>query len=363
MPNKHSFPRSREELPEDPQDVYEPEYYDEYSQEQDSAEFPEPEYEDYPPAPPIRRKRRSAVGAYLIAISLTLVIAGGAAIYLYFRFANVLGSALENPQKPSESLVYSPDIAESQTLLCVLQSAPTSKGPENTAFMVVRFLPTQRALYLLPLSPYTAVSINTKTAPLYQFYDEGGILMGVKAASEAINLPIHRYLKLDRAAFTKLIDAFGGVNYRIPYNITWTDPVNGDAYPLAEGPQSLDGIKLNQLFTYPDYKEGESYRIRLQGMITAEMINQSAKSSLKSNVEKCFLTMVNDGESNLSRNDLDFRKNAIDYCLAPGYAPAVFVSPAGTWSKESGKDLFYLSVDFRNTLAETFSDTPLVELG
>lgn len=360
MAKKGNFPVNPEELPEGEEDygrnLSEGDYADEYWDEGSEAEAEAPVR--------VRRKRRSAVKAYLLAIAITLVVAGGGALYLYYRFADVLGSALESPSKPSESLVYAPDIAESQTILCVLQTAPTSKGAENTAFMVVRFLPTQRALYLLPLSPYTAVSINTKTAPLYEFYDEGGILMGVKAASEAINLPIHRYLKLDRESFTSLVDVFGGVSYRIPYNITWTDPLNGDQYPLSEGPQSLDGIKLNQLFSYPQYKEGESYRIRLQGMITAEMLNQSAKSGLKGNIEECFLTMVNKGESNLSRNDLDFRKKAIGYCLAPGYSPAIFISPAGQWSGEGfDRELFYLSVDFRNTLAETFADTPLVELG
>lgn len=321
---------------------------------------------------------RRVLLAFFITMLTCLALFGGWMLFLSQDFSSSFFSALsgdtqgpgagENPAASlssenglDSSYQYTADESQNQTMLMILDCG---RGDAGNLFLVGRFVATEQEFILLPLSGKTACQINTQRKSLYDFYRTGGSLLAAEAVKNAINLPVTRYLQTTPAGFNTIVERLGGVNYPVPFDIQYEDPQTGEKYNLSAGRQLLDGVRLRQLFTYPEYPGGEDYRTKLLGAVMAELLNQHTAASLSANpamtLDPYFRILVNNSDTNFSRKDYEYRRRAAAQCFTSGAKPFHFEIPQGEWGEDG---LFQLSVAFRNRLSEVFQEEPLVSLG
>lgn len=299
-----------------------------------------------------RYKKLSTV--FIATLLFALVLLGSTAILL-------LNNLMQNPpaDEPSSLEIdsvkkeYSPTAEEAQTALFILDAG---KNPHEKLFMLTRFLPEEKTLWLTPIQGDAYAQINTKKSTIYEFYRTGGALSAVSAAENAFNIPIERYAKLDKEGFKELAEMFGGVIFNVPRDMTYRNPDTGELTDLKAGIQTLDGNMIRQMLTFPELTEDE--RIKLSSSAVSSMINGGINSRLYDNAEYFFNSFVNSAETNITAYDFSLRGEAMVYVMKNAEEPAVLKIPSGEYDE---KNRFVIDREFRKSLAEKFRVEPIIK--
>lgn len=98
---------------------------------------------------------------------------------------------------------------------------------------------------------------------------------------------IDRYVLMDTAAFVDIIDAVGGIEYNVPFDMDYEDPEQELYIHLKAGMQKLDGKKAEQFIRYRSgYATGDVGRVEARGDFLREVYTQVlGKISLGSAIE------------------------------------------------------------------------------
>lgn len=78
----------------------------------------------------------------------------------------------------------------------------------------------------------------------------GGIQLAVDTVQALLDVPIHYYVRIDNAGFRRVIDAMGGVDYNVEFDMDYEDPYQDLYIHLKQGQQKLDGDKAEQYVRY-----------------------------------------------------------------------------------------------------------------
>jgi LCP family protein required for cell wall assembly len=82
------------------------------------------------------------------------------------------------------------------------------------------------------------------------------------------------YAVVDLKGFKKLVDAMGGVEFDVPQNMRYSDPVQDLYINLKKGRQVLDGDKAMQLVRFRRYNEGDMKRVEVQQAFLTAVFKQ-----------------------------------------------------------------------------------------
>lgn len=98
---------------------------------------------------------------------------------------------------------------------------------------------------------------------LEEDYD-GYIDAMIDGVKNLIGYEVDSYITVDLDAFVTLVDAVGGVEFDVPQNMSYSDPVQGLNIDLTAGVQKLDGEKAMELIRFRHYITGDLQRISVQ---------------------------------------------------------------------------------------------------
>jgi anionic cell wall polymer biosynthesis LytR-Cps2A-Psr (LCP) family protein len=80
---------------------------------------------------------------------------------------------------------------------------------------------------------------------------------------------------MDTAAFSRAVDAVGGIEYDVPAEMHYDDPVQGLHIHLDKGRQTLDGKKAEGLLRYRSgYATGDLGRVDVRSRFLSELLSQ-----------------------------------------------------------------------------------------
>lgn len=125
-----------------------------------------------------------------------------------------------------------------------------------------------------------------KINSVYGYPDgNGGIKATSNAVAKVITVPVHEYIAVDYDGVKELVDAIGGVNVNIPFDMRYDDPY---ATPplhinLKKGEQLLDGEKAIQFLRWRKNNsgtrgaEGDIGRIKRQQEFVISAIKKAVK--------------------------------------------------------------------------------------
>lgn len=105
-------------------------------------------------------------------------------------------------------------------------------------------------------------------------------LQDLKSVVEVITgLKIDYMMTIDISGFGEMVDAVGGVDFYVPQDMHYSDPIQDLYIDLKQGQQILDGDKAEQLVRYrKGYKMGDLQRIKVQQEFIATLVDQVANT-------------------------------------------------------------------------------------
>lgn len=131
--------------------------------------------------------------------------------------------------------------------------------------MVASFDPNTLKVNVISLPRDSRVDIpgREKMDKINSAHAYGGVQLAVATVQKLMDIPIHYFVRVDHSGFQKVIDAIGGVDYYVEFDMDYEDPYQDLYIHLVQGQQKLDGDKAEQ---YVRYRGGDSdiSRIRRQ---------------------------------------------------------------------------------------------------
>lgn len=120
-----------------------------------------------------------------------------------------------------------------------------------------------------------------------------GTAMLLEQVSSLLGTEIDFYAKIDFDAFRYIIDSIGGIDFYVPQNMEYHDPLQDLHISLKEGQQHLDGKQAEQLVRFRSgYANADLGRVDVQQQFMKAFISQTfSKGTMLSN-PSIFLNML-----------------------------------------------------------------------
>ncbi len=148
---------------------------------------------------------------------------------------------------------------KNDTMNDIIQPLIQSKEPFNVlllggdkvsnssdTMMLANFDPETFKINIMSIPRDTRVFINNKERKINFAYASGGVDLAVQTVSELLDVNIKYYVFVDTSAFRKVIDILGGVDYYVPVNMDYDDPLQNLHIHLKKGQQTLNGSQAEQ---------------------------------------------------------------------------------------------------------------------
>ncbi len=181
----------------------------------------------------------------------------------------VAGSWIINGKPPAVLTTVFP--CESRTVLVM---GMDSGGLRSDVMMVVFINGENGDVNILSIPRDTMVKIGKRTYKINSAHAVGGPEQSVETVENLLDIKIDNYVKFSFETFRSVIDALGGVNYDVPQDMQYSDPVQDLEIDLKAGKQHLDGDKAEQLVRFRHYPMGDEDRIKVQQDFVKELIKQ-----------------------------------------------------------------------------------------
>ena len=152
-------------------------------------------------------------------------------------------------------------------------------GTRSDTIMLLSVTPKDKTINILSIPRDTRVSLKkgyyTKINSCIG-KDNGEQLL-IDNVKELTGLPVHSFCKVGFEGVRNIIDILGGVEYDVPMDMDYEDPVQDLVIHLKKGPQVLDGAQSEGLLRFRSgYASADLGRISTQ----QDFIKEAAKQKL-----------------------------------------------------------------------------------
>ncbi len=115
----------------------------------------------------------------------------------------------------------------------------------------------------------TLVNEDWTVKKINSAYNRSGI-DGVKEQVEKIGFPVDFYVTVDLKAFIQLVDAIGGVDFEVPINMNYDDPMQNLHIHYTAGMQHLSGQQAMEVVRFRHNNNGGGYPMQDLGRIETQ---------------------------------------------------------------------------------------------
>ena len=240
----------------------------------------------------VKNKRKNPVLSFLKTVTIILVCFLGlsfVAVYAYTKATFTPENGYEEAPKVTEVIgkVLKNDI-NVNFLVCGVDEAET----RTDVIFIVNFDSKSGTIKLLsvPRDTYTEVlpSVKEKVSSVGRsipnvvkinaVHAYAGKEVGMECLEmqleDLLGIDIDNYVLFNIDAFKAVVDIIGGVDMYVPYDMYYSDPVQGLYINLKEGQQVLNGDTAEQLVRNRQYVNGDLGRIEVQQMFISAFVKQ-----------------------------------------------------------------------------------------
>jgi LCP family protein required for cell wall assembly len=158
----------------------------------------------------------------------------------------------------------------------------TDDGNGGTdTIMVAAYDVKNQKMNVMSIPRDTMVNVSWSTKKINSSYNAGGISRLAQEAGNLIGFPLDFYIKVDLKGFVQLIDALGGVEFEVPYNMNYDDPAQNLSIHVKKGMQHLNGADAVGVVRWRKNNDGTGYSSGDIGRI------QTQQAFLKAVGKKC----------------------------------------------------------------------------
>ncbi len=135
----------------------------------------------------------------------------------------------------------------------------------------------------------------------------------IDMVNELTGLPVHYFMTIDFDGFKDVIDALGGIDFNVPYNMNYDDPVQNLHIHLDAGPQHLDGQAAHDFVRFRhnndgsapgEYVWGDEGREYWQQEFIKELLRQKTKPQYIAKIKDLFDVIKDNVRTNYTMRDL-----------------------------------------------------------
>ncbi len=195
------------------------------------------------------RKTKLYVRLTVIFTLVFALIAGGAFAAVWFQ--DWMGTS---PNLGGDD--SSMETAYVNTLLCGVDEG--GYRTDVLIFAQYNLLTNQINMIQIPRDTYVQINkVDRKINSAYGYNKEQELFKQVEYILDGVN--VDRYVMVDFKGFRDIIDAIGGVEYDVPINMNYDDPVQDLHIHLDKGLQTLDGEKAEMFVRFRQNNDGTGY--------------------------------------------------------------------------------------------------------
>ncbi len=193
-------------------------------------------------------------GLYIILFSLSLVVVVSYVALKFFAPAPDLPTQVDFPIEPDESDapeqpssgVEDPNTGNKLTLnrrkdvyTCLLLGVADQGGSDT--IMLGMFDTAAKRASLISIPRDTVVRYNGSYIKINASYSYGGVEAVRECVSQMLAVPIDYYVKVNLRAFREIVDEIDGVDFNVPVDMNYDDPVGNLSIHIKAGYQHLNG--------------------------------------------------------------------------------------------------------------------------
>jgi LCP family protein required for cell wall assembly len=184
----------------------------------------------------------------------------------------------------------------------------TDKSELRSDVMILASLDSKnKKLNMLSVPRDTRIKIDNKYQKINAALSIGKEELAIRKVKEITGMPIHYYVTVNFGGFKNIIDILGGVDFDVPQNMNYDDPLQNLHIHLKKGMQHLDGDKAEQFVRYRKYPEGDIGRIKAQQAFIRALVEQKLKLEYISKIDDLYKAIKENLETNIGA--LDVTKN------------------------------------------------------
>ena len=101
--------------------------------------------------------------------------------------------------------------------------------------------------------------IDGKAHKINYAYNKGGTKLLADTISEQLGIPVDYTVCVNLQGFTALVDAIGGVDFEVPINMDYDDPIQGLSIHFKKGMQHLSGADALRVVRFRHNNDGTGY--------------------------------------------------------------------------------------------------------
>jgi len=114
-------------------------------------------------------------------------------------------------------------------------------------------------IYGISIPRDTKAVINGKAQKINAAYNIGGMELMAEVVSDQLGIPVDYTVLVDLQGFVALVDAIGGVDFNVPVDMDYDDPIQDLSIHLSKGMQHLNGEDALKVVRFRHNNDGTGY--------------------------------------------------------------------------------------------------------
>lgn len=224
-------------------------------------------------------------------IFLTVVTVSGMLLYYY------LGSFSRKVGEDNKEIIQIKEVeyGEAFNILVLgvdIGVADSKNSPKRSdTMMVLHYDPETCEAAVVSIPRDTRVKINGSYEKINAAHAFGGTDLSIKSVENLLGININYYVEINYEGFRKIIDAIGGVDVVIPYDMKYDDKAQDLHINFKKGQQvHLDGKKAEEFVRWRKNNDGTGYadgdlgRIRTQQEFMVKVLEKIKSPAIIPNI-------------------------------------------------------------------------------
>jgi len=261
-------------------------------------------------------RKRSNWYIYLLTFMIMFMVCS----FVVYNIWDFLFPAKNLPAMARASADYRPDASFDTTFLLMMSE---NKGTIPVYYMLLNYRPRDEVITLVPVERNLYAEVGNIRGTLNAHYIQGGADGVMLALRNSLGVSTDHYIKFDKDSFISFFNAAGYTPVRIPYDL------RGGEIEFLAGSYDLKGDDLYDYITYPDYNQGDYYRLMLHGLTISNFINKNSSNISITALQNLFSIILNTTDTSLEFSDFTKNQQAYLYTTQNSFDIADYYVPIG----------------------------------
>ena len=221
----------------------------------------------------VRRRQRKQPHTLQVFLTIVLVLLTACVVVKAFFLKAPEQKAAELPAQSAASDTDSQQSPEEQAAQEALRSHLERKGGFYTILLsgldddnggsdtnILMAVDTVNGyVYGVSIPRDSKAIIGGKAHKINYAYNKGGTELLASTVSEQLGIPVDYTVCVNLQGFTALVDAIGGVDFEVPINMDYDDPIQGLSIHFRKGMQHLSGADALRVVRFRHNNDGTGY--------------------------------------------------------------------------------------------------------